>query len=112
MTEHSAAQGRSSAKFPAAAERPTSFAQLEIQVGPALPWGTARGRVPDGQAHHLITTFGEVAAVVAGVGGAVLTLHVARGTTGVVLAAAELVLALVAAVFIFIAARTPGRRSS
>ncbi len=86
------------AREPVPVERPTSFAELEIQVGPAVPWGTARGRVPPGQTHYLITTFGILGSVVTGTAGAVLTLRIAPRLTG--LALAELILALTGALII------------
>ena len=79
-------------------EPPSSYAELVVQLGPAQPWGTAKGKVPPEQAHHLITTFGIVSSVVAGITGTVLTLRIAPGLTGP--AYAELALALAAAVLI------------
>ena len=87
-----------SAREPVPAERPTSFAELEIQVGPAAPWGTAKGRVPPDQTNYFIMTFGVLGSVVTGTAGAVLTLRIAPGLTG--LALAELILALAAALII------------
>ena len=87
-----------SAREPVPVERPTPFAELEIQVGPAMPGGRAKGRVPPDQANYLITTFGILGSAVTGTTGAVLTLRVAPGLTG--LALAELVLALAAALII------------
>jgi hypothetical protein len=87
-----------SAREPVPAERPTSFAELEIRVGPVTPWGTAKGRVPPDQTSYFIMTFGVLGSVVTGTAGAVLTLHIARGLTG--LALAELTLALAAALII------------
>ncbi len=86
------------AREPVPVERPTSFAELEIQVGPVVPWGTAKGRVPPGQTHYLITTFGVLGSVVTGTAGAVLTLRIAPRLTG--LALAELILALAGALII------------
>jgi hypothetical protein len=83
---------------PVPAERPTSFAELEIQVGPATPWGTAKGRVPPDQTNYFIMTFGVLGSVVTGTAGAVLTLRIAPGLTS--LALAELILALAAALII------------
>jgi hypothetical protein len=80
---------------PAPAETPTTFAELEIQVGPAQPWGTARGRVPPDQANHLISAFVALGNVTAGITGAVLTLRISPGLTGP--AYAELAIALIAA---------------
>jgi hypothetical protein len=79
---------------PVPLERPSSFAELEIQVGPAIPLGTAKGRVPPDQANYLIMTFGILGSVVTGTAGAVLTLRIAPRLTGVALA--ELILALAA----------------
>jgi hypothetical protein len=79
-------------------EPPSPYAELVVKVGPAQRWGTAKGRVPPEQAHHLITTFGIVAIVIAGIAGAVLTLRIAAGLTGP--AYAELGLAFVAAAMI------------
>ena len=83
---------------PVPVERPTVFAELEIQVGPAQPWGTARGRVPPDQAHYLIMTFGILGSAVSGTAGAVLTLRIAPRLAG--LALAELILALAVALLI------------
>lgn len=80
-----------SAREPVPLERPTSFAELEVRVGP-VPWGKARGRVAPDQANYLIMTFGILGSVVTGTAGAVLTLRIAPRLTG--LALAELVLAL------------------
>ncbi len=79
-------------------EPPSPYAELVIQLGPTQPWGSARGKVPPEQAHHLITTFGIVSSVAAGIAGTVLTLRIATGLTGP--AYAELGLALGAAVLI------------
>ena len=86
-----------SAREPVPLERPTSFAELEVRVGP-VPWGKAKGRVAPDQASYLIMTFGILASVVTGTAGAVLTLRIAPRLTG--LALAELVLALAAALII------------
>lgn len=83
---------------PDPAEAPTGFAELEIQVGPAQSWGTAKGKVPPDQAHHLITTFGVLGSAIAGIAGAVLTLRIASGLTAP--AFAELALAVTSAVLI------------
>jgi hypothetical protein len=83
---------------PAPAETPGPFAELEIQVGPAQPWGTAKGRVPPDQANHLISAFGALGSATAGITGAVLTLRINPHLTGP--AYAELALALIAAVLI------------
>lgn len=86
-----------SAREPVPLERPSSFAELEIRVGP-VPWGKAKGRVAPDQANYLIMTFGILGSVVTGTAGAVLTLRIAPRLTG--LALAELVLALAAALII------------
>ena len=86
-----------SARGPVPLERPTSFAELEVRVGP-VPWGKARGRVAPDQANYLIMTFGILGSVVTGTAGAVLTLRIAPRLTG--LALAELVLALAAVLII------------
>jgi hypothetical protein len=86
-----------SAPEPVPLERPTSFAELEVRVGP-VPWGKAKGRVAPDQASYLIMTFGILGSVVTGTAGAVLTLRIAPPLTG--LALAELVLALAAALII------------
>jgi hypothetical protein len=78
---------------------PSPYAELVVQLGPAQQWGgTAKGRVPPEQAHHLITTFGIVASVIAGIAGSVLTLRIAAGLTGP--AYAELAAAIAAAALI------------
>lgn len=94
---------------PDPAEAPTGFAELEIQVGPAQSWGTAKGKVPPDQAHHLITTFGVLGSAIAGIAGAVLTLRIASGL--IAPAFAELTLAVASAVLIA-TRRTTGRRDS
>jgi hypothetical protein len=86
-------------------EPPTAAARLIIKVGPAQ---LAEGTVPPDQARHLITTFGILGCVVAGIGGAVLTLHAAPGL--IALAIAELAVALAGAAFIALCARVPRRR--
>jgi len=86
------------AREPVPVERPTSFAELEIQVGPATPWGTAKGKLPPDQASYFVMTFGALGCVVTGVAGSVLTLRVAPGLT--VAALAELALALITALII------------
>jgi hypothetical protein len=81
-----------------AVEPPSPYAELTVQLGPAQRWGSARGKVPPEQAHHLITTFGIVSSVIAGIAGSVLTLRIAAGLT--VAACAELGVALAAAALI------------
>src|SRR5262245_6388612 len=82
---------------PVPLERPTSFAELEVRVGP-VPWGKATRRVAPDQATDHIMTFAILGSVVTGTPGAVLTLRIAPRLTG--LALAELVLALAAALLI------------
>jgi hypothetical protein len=91
-------------------EPPTPYAELVVQLGPVQPWGTAKGKAPPGQPHHLITTVGIVASVIAGIAGTVLTLRISAGLTGP--AYAELGLAFGAAVLIAIrrAVRRAGKR--
>lgn len=112
------ARKRSSAHEPSAHElaldelppqlpEPTEFAELEISVGPAQ---RARGRVPPDQADLLITTFSILSSAVAGIGGAVLTLHIAATLTG--LALAELALAFVVALLIAVCSYTRARRKN
>jgi hypothetical protein len=84
-----------------AAEPPTGYAELEIKLGPTQSWGTASGKVPPEQAHHLITTFGIVASVIAGITGTVLTLRIAAGLNG----PAYAVIGLAFAAIVLIAAR-------
>lgn len=79
-------------------EPPGPYAELSVQLGPAQPWGSAKGKVPPEQAHHLVATFGIVSSVIAGIAGAVLTLRIAAGLTGP--AYAELALAFAGAVLI------------
>jgi hypothetical protein len=79
-------------------EPPSPYAELAVHLGPAQPWGTAKGKVPPEQAHHLITTFGIVSSVIAGIAGSVLTLRIAAGLTGP--AYAEIGAALAATVLI------------
>jgi hypothetical protein len=69
-----------------------------------------RVSVPTDQARSLATTLGELASLIIGVAATVLTLRLVPGATGVVFAAAELVLTLVVAVLIARAARSPKRR--
>ena len=86
-------------------EAPSPNAELMITVGPTERW-RASGRVPSDEAHHLITTFGVLTSTVAGIGGAVLTLNVANGTTGVAFAAAILTLSLIATILITVVGRS------
>jgi len=86
------------AREPVPLERPSSFAELEIHLGPAIPWGSAKGRVPPDQANYFIMTSGVLGSVVTGTAGAVLTLRIAPRLAG--LALAELILALAAALII------------
>src|SRR5690348_7171205 len=85
-------------------EPPTAAARLVIKVGPAQ---LAEGTVPPDQARHLITTFGILGCIFSGIGGAVLTLHVAPARSA--LAFAELAIALAGAALIALAGRVPIR---
>jgi hypothetical protein len=76
-------------------ERPSRASRLKITV---TPLGSAEGTVPPSETRYLITTFGILGSVVTGTAGAVLTMRIAPGL--IVLALAELGLALVAAAFI------------
>lgn len=99
------AKNKSPTADPVPAEPPTSSAELTIKLGPAE---LARGTVPADQARHLITTFGIVASVCSGIGGAVITL---RDTPNMaVLAFAELIVALAAAALIAACGRVPANR--
>jgi hypothetical protein len=62
-----------SAPGPVPDEMPTAFAALQIQVGPAQPRETAKGKVLPVRPHHLITSFGVLGSVIAGIAGAILT---------------------------------------
>ena len=83
---------------PGADESPSPYAALTVKLGPAQQWGSAEGRVPPEHAHHLITTFGIVSSVIAGIAGSVLTLRISAGLAGP--AYAELGIALAAATLI------------
>jgi|ERR1700727_1018985 hypothetical protein len=87
-------------------EPPSPSAELTIKLGPAE---LAKGKVPAEQARHLITTFGIVACVCAGIGGAVLTLR--TFSAPVALAFGELLVALAAAALIAICGRGPVHRT-
>jgi len=91
-------------------EAPTAAAELHIKLMPAEDLG-AGGTAPAHLTRPLITTLGELASLIVGIGGVVLTLRVAPGTTGVAFASAELVLALAVAVLIAVAARGSRRHS-
>lgn len=93
MEESEASGGRN------LSERPSPNAELKLSVGSLPPQGSLTGLVPAGQAHYLITTFGIVLAAAAGIGGAVLTLHVTRDALTVY---AELAFALIAVALIAI----------
>ena len=86
---------------------PTQFAELEISVRPDR---RARGRVPPDQAHYLITMLGILGSTVTGTGGAVLILYVAPRL--IILALAELALALVATVLTAACGRIPVTRNN
>lgn len=83
---------------PVSHEEPTSCAELEIQVGPALPLGSAKGRVPPDQAGYFIMTIGIWGSVAVGIAGAILTLRIASRLAGIALAV--LGLALIATLLI------------
>lgn len=90
-------------------EPPTQFAELVVQFGPAQPLGSVTGKVPPEQAPYLITMFGIVASMIAGIAGTVLTLRIAAGLSGP--AYAELGLAFGSAVLLAIQhARTRASR--
>lgn len=80
-------------------EQPSPNAELKLSVGSLPPQGSLTGLVPAGQAHYLITTFGIVLAAAAGIGGAVLTLHV---TSDALTVYSELAFALIAVALIAI----------
>jgi hypothetical protein len=103
----SSAPGPPLAEPPAQLPEPSEFAELEISVGPAQ---RARGRVPPDQADLLITTFSILSCAVTGIGGVVLTLHIAATLTS--LALAELVLALVIALLIAVCSHTRVNRKN
>jgi hypothetical protein len=86
-------------------EAPTAFAELKIEVGPAQPWGYANGEALPSQAHDLVTAFGILGSVVAGIAGAVLTLRKSPGLIAPALA--ELALAGTSAALV---ARAADRR--
>lgn len=100
------AKNKSPTSGPPPAE-PTAAAKLTVKVGPAQ---LAEGTVPPEHARHLITTFGILGCMFSGIGGVVLTLHVAAGLT--TLALAELALTLAATVLIAVCDRAAARRKS
>lgn len=79
-------------------EAPTAFAELEIDIGYAFPWGFPLGKVRPGRAHDSIITLGILGSVVVGIAGAVITLR--RSPDLVAPAFAELALAGTSAVLI------------
>jgi hypothetical protein len=87
-------------------ERPTGSATLTITLGPSRFGGNAEGN----QAHYLVATFGIVVSALIGVGGAVLTLHIATNLT--TLAMGELGLGLAASVLIAVCSRRERRKGS
>lgn len=113
MTDHPAPQSRSSAQSPVPAEfePPSSKAELHISLEP-VEFKTAHVTIPPHQARYYVETLGILGSIVAGTSGAVLTLRLLTGNTGVAVAVAELALALIAAVLIVVVARAPGKRSS
>lgn len=88
-------------------EAPTACAELKIEVGPAQPWESPKGKVMPDQAHDLITTCGVLGSVIAGIAGAVLTLRRSSGLTAPALAE----LALAGASAALIATRRADRRT-
>jgi hypothetical protein len=100
-------KNKSPTTAPPLAELPTAAAKLTVKIGPAQ---LAEGTVPPDQARHLLTTFGILGCIFSGIGGAVLTLHVAP--TLVALAFAELALALVGAALIAACGHVPASRES
>jgi hypothetical protein len=87
MAENPTARPPSSAGSPASPEieEPTAAAELHIMLIPdsgslakhnrwSRSGGSLRGTVPPHQARSLVTTLGELASLIIGVGGAVLTL--------------------------------------
>jgi hypothetical protein len=101
------AKNKSPTTGPVPADPPTSHAELTIKLGPTE---LAKGTVPADQARHLITTFGILASVCSGIGGAVLTLRAAPAPTVLVLVLAELVVALAGATLIAACGRAPAKR--
>jgi hypothetical protein len=88
-------------------EGPSASADLTIEVGPDQPRGYPNGEALPSRADDLITAFGILGSVVAGIAGAVLTLRKSPGL--VTPALAELALAGTSAALIARAAdrRTP-----
>lgn len=86
------------------AEQPTRAAQVSVTTEPARVrliarhWLAAEGTVPPGEAHYLIAMIGVLGSVAMGIGGAVLTLRIARQLAPV--AVAELMLGLIGAVLV------------
>jgi hypothetical protein len=92
------------ARDPAPVEEPSPSAELRIRLGYAGPQDMAKRPVSPDQKNYMIMTCGVLGSVVTGTAGAVLTLRVAPGRTG--LARAELIVAAAAAGVI-----AAGRRS-
>lgn len=105
VVEHPAAESRSSGSENI--EEPSPQASLSISLAPVTAWGSAQGKVPSGEARHLIAILGILGSTVAGVGAAVLTLNISHTLTG--LALAELGLALIAAALIALVSRSDSR---
>jgi hypothetical protein len=100
------AQPPSSSRSLTPADAPSPAAELMITLRPTELRATSHGIVPADQARTLVTTFGMVTSAIAGITGAVLTLSIDHGSTGVTLALAELALALVVAVLVAVVGRT------
>jgi hypothetical protein len=88
----------------APAETPTSSAKLGIRL--SKTGGSARANVPPSEARHTVTAFSILGTTWAGIGGAVLTVRISPGLSG--LALAELGLTLAVAVILALL----GRRSN
>lgn len=92
------------AREPAQAEVPSPSAELGIRLGYAWPPVRAKWRISPDQMEYMTMTGGVLGSLATGIFGAVLTLWVAPGRTG--LAQAELIMAAAAA-----SAIAAGRRS-
>jgi len=83
---------------PAPAEEPTPSAELRIRIACAGHPDTAKRRTSPDQMKFMILTGGVLGSVITGTAGAVLTLRIAPGRTG--LALAELIVAMTGAAVI------------
>jgi hypothetical protein len=112
ITERAEGQPMKTDNQPGEADLPAPGpdAELVLSINSVPPGGALKGRVPADQAHHLITTSGILASGIAGITGAVLTLH-APGESAAA-AYAELALALIAAVLIAVCGRSGTRGKS